>query len=285
MPNLNEIVASLQEASNSVSKGADAARQNLIIAAEKAHELEVFMANLSEQTKDQNLKKFFSNSAYYLNQLHQFAQDHTEDVDAMHNLFKEAEQSAKATLVPIMEAFKPGEPSASGIDMSALQATLPALGLKVFAHSKHVYNEFPNMNREEKIAATAGMLLMFAGIGMLCAATFNPVTCPVIAGILVVGVGIMLCNYALKRIEAEKAAKAIPSPVAQSEQGIQEHLNSLKEKYGNQNKLSKQTMTFAPAPGDETKAKATPTPTPTPTLKHNPGLLEIIKENIFGKKD
>jgi hypothetical protein len=248
MPNLNEIVASLEEFAQTLGRAAELTQEQMVNAAAKLHDLETYLTNISTQSKNEDLRKFFNGLGLMANKLHHFAQDNTENVQYMHNLFKEAEQSAEATLGPIFQNIKNKSAAtastAANHDMSELMLGLPALGVSVFNHTKEVYNNFPNMTRNEKIVATAGVLLMFTGLGMLIAATANPVTCPVIAGILVIGVGIALCKYAVKRHnEQQLAAKAAD---------VTQQLDSIEERYGHPKSLTKQTISF----GSSSAAKA-----------------------------
>lgn len=96
-------------------------------------------------------------------------------------------------IVPMLDTL---EKSADKLDSAT---PVISLGVAVLGTCKEINKYRDKMDTNEKIYAVCGTVLMFAGLGMLIAATINPTTMPVIAAIAVVTLGVYMCQRSLER--------------------------------------------------------------------------------------
>lgn len=141
---------------------------------------------------------------------------------------------------------------------------------EVFSSCRNINKHRENMDTKEKLYAVLGAVLMFAGIGMMIAATVNPVTMPIIAAITVVTLGCFLCRRAMKRHQDNKKDELSKSL---------DRVDATIDAIGEKNKISKNkrhAIKFSAAVACGVAAE------PTPEIKEK---LRNELEEFFKKKN
>jgi len=258
MANINELIASLQESTANLADGTELSQRQLITGIEKAHKLLLELQKSAKAAKDKEQEEYLARMATILHQLHQVAQEAkpeaARNLSTPQQVFQSLNQAYQKNLVPMLQTLQAGIQQgitvAHGISNTVeLEriGSIAGVSIEVFNCCTAVKANWSVMNREEKQASTLGMVLMFTGIGLMIAATVNPATGPVVAGIVVVAVGCKLCRWAVARHKNAEADK-----VRASTDQIQKLIPNIQKSFDVKATAGK-SVQFAPEP----KVKAT----------------------------
>jgi hypothetical protein len=155
----------------------------------------------SNNTVVANLIAFMREISQILNTLKDVAQNvpNLQNFPAPKQILEQLSASYERHVVPMVQVLEKNK------DKLEAGSAIAGLGAGVFNTCSKLYQYSDRMDTKEKICAVMGTVLMFAGIGMLIAATINPTTLPVVAGITVVYLGFYLCHRAIQRHENEQS--------------------------------------------------------------------------------
>lgn len=269
MPNINVLLANLNETLRSISGPGDLTSPQIQDAVKKANDLIEAIKLQARAAQLKELEDFLNSIQQSLTQLYQVAQ--TDDPNKSRNLAQPTD-----ILRNITEAFSKNIPPLilkmqhSGPQSNIQKASMAAsLCEEVFISCRDLNTYMPQMNTKEKVCAVLGTVLMFAGVGMLIAATVNPYTLPIIAAVAVITVG---CYLAKKAVERHKNAQAQQINASLDKQLVQ--IDQISSAYGMEAKKREEIKFSA--------AQACSYQPPTiQAVEHKPNLME--KANNFFK--
>ena len=277
MPDLKTLLAELEEDLRSLTAVAELSQQRLTEAAEDAHALLLEINKLAEAAKNEDLAEFLLKMTAMLNRLHQIAQENApadaKNLPAPQQILQQLNAAYKTNLQPLIENLHKDLANNTGDNSLKIQqlGMVATLGSEVFRCCSAVNNNWDKMNSNQKIASTIGMVMMFTGLGMLVAATINPVSVPVLAAITVITLGCFLCKKAVEKRNTLEA-----NIIRDSTDKQLEHTDTLSKIFG-VNNYPRQFLTFVqPQTNVKVKAEEQTPATPKPTIN----LLDRFKASL-----
>ncbi len=226
MDNLIKQLKEFETSIVNIYNAADLHWSELNLAIKRASELIAQIKLSSKTNKNLQLQTFMASILASLQMLQEFAiQSQANAVDS----------AAKPILTSNTEAEMPGmkkimqylsktyhdhlEPmireignkkDSEHLGVSLEQANMFAtLGNNVLNCTNDIVMFRENMNRQEKICATLGVIMMFAGLGLLLAAMINPATAPIVVPLVIISLGCYLCRKSVQRHKLENNPAAV----------------------------------------------------------------------------
>jgi len=270
--NLESLINSLAHAaemadrvSSNIARADELRRDLLVKAAEKSNLLLEEARKAAEAADDADLKKFLTSVTGIVGHLHQVAQEEApadaENLSEPQAIFKQLTTSFRTHIQPMLDKIDPEGPNKKQI---AMLGNVAGLATKTLAVGGKMIGYSDQMDTEERIQAVLGTVLMVAAVGILIAATVNPVTGPAV-------IAVTLAAFTLHAMGFHLAKKSIQRHVAANEPDAEELDHELDETHDQSAAMandyiadnrSRRTMRFAePAEGE-----ALPQPDNSPSL-------------------
>jgi hypothetical protein len=255
MTTLNDALLALEALVLEVSSGAELSHERVLAITEKSHKLLEQINKAIHTAKLKDLEDYINNSILLAQQLHQVAQEKSPESSSRlinpRQIFQGLYQGYKRDIEPVIQKLE------KDLDQTHKQhgkqieqlSLIAGLCSEVFVCSTAVRANWDVMNKNEKVAAALGVVLMFAGIGLLIAAVANPVTVPIVAAVVVVTVGCYLCRWAVAKHKNEHAEQ-----IRHSSGLIPQHLDKISDSFNVKSEV-KPHVKFSKGPQPEMKAE------------------------------
>lgn len=216
---LNELLKAAEMAdrvSENISRANEMSRDLFTKATEKANILLAEATKAAEAAQDLDLRNFLRSVTDIAGHMYQVAQEaapaDAENLSEPQKIFQQLSASFKSYIDPMLKKIDPEGPNKKQIEMLGNIAVMSAKTMTVCGK---MISYSDKMSTDEKMHAVLGTVLMVAAVGVLIAATVNPVSGPAVFGVMIAAFTLHAMGYHLakksiaKHIENEPEAQEI----------------------------------------------------------------------------
>ena len=191
--------------SENISRANEMSRDLFTKATEKANILLEEATKAAEAAQDLDLRNFLRSVTGIVGHMYQVAQEvapaDTENLSEPQKIFQQLSASFKSYIDPMLKKIDPEGPNKKQIAMLGNIATMSA---KTMTVCSKMISYSDKMNTDEKMYAVLGTVLMVAAVGILIAATVNPVTGPAVFGVMIAAFTLHALGYHLGKKSIER---------------------------------------------------------------------------------